>query len=61
VSSVIPGQTKAGEHPEQDGADAAQEQQPPILGKGVQQQTRDWGASNVCHDRPLFIEPTTFD
>src|SRR4029450_8175191 len=43
-----------GEHPEQDGADAAQEQQPPILGKGVQQQTRDWGASNVCHDRPLF-------
>src|SRR5215470_17904265 len=44
-----------GEDPEQDGADAAQEQQPPMFGEGVQQQTRQRWTSNVCHDRPPSV------
>src|SRR5262249_43225175 len=49
-----------GEYPEQDGADAAQQQQPPMLGKCVEQQTRHWGTSNVCHDRPpSMFAPTS--
>src|SRR5207244_1510662 len=44
-----------GENPEQDGADTAQQQHPPVLCECVQQQTRDWWTSNMCHDRPPSV------
>src|SRR6266540_1120555 len=45
-----------GKHPEQDGADAAQEQQPPVLGEGVQQHAwpKRW-IGDVCHDGPPSV------
>src|SRR5262249_53370501 len=41
------------EHPEHDGGNAAQQQQPPVPGKRMHHGTRvKWRTSNMCHDVP---------